>query len=164
MMPSESMIQPNYILPISLSIFVGLFLQVLPLPETLVWFRPQWLFMILMYWAMVAPQRIGVGWAWTFGLLMDLLLSAPLGCHALSYALISYLLIKFHPQLKLFPLWQQLIMLLVLTFLNLLVQYCILNAVGIKPHAGLYWSSSVTSILFWPWIRYLLRDYAKTYA
>lgn len=143
---------------ITLSLLVAMLLTVLPLPAWAVWARPQWTFMVLLFWVMTMPERIGVGLAFVIGLLMDLLTGTVLGQHALSYTIVIYLLMKFHPQLHLFPLWQQLLIVLTLVMLNLALQYCVFAAMGITPAVSTYWWSAVSSTLLWPWVSIFLRE------
>src|SRR3990167_4514568 len=98
-----------------LSLLIAMLLTVLPLPTWANWARPQWVFLVLLFWVMVRPSRVGVGSAFT----VDLLMGTFLGQHALAYSIVSYILIKFHPQLRAFPMWQQILMLGGVVLLNL---------------------------------------------
>ncbi len=46
---------------------------------------------MLLYWAINRPQSVGVGTAFVVGMLTDIGTAAPLGQHALSYMLITFL-------------------------------------------------------------------------
>jgi len=143
---------------ILLSFLVGLILEIVPLPHWAVWARPEWVFLILLFWVLAQPQYIGMCAAFCLGLLMDLLSGTLLGQHALAFTLVVYLVIVFLPQLKLFPLWQQLGIIFILTVLQLASQYWILGIIGALPRHWGYWLSALTSTLIWPWFYLLLRE------
>ena len=70
---------------------------------------PDALALTLVFWSVHQPRRIGVGAAFTFGLLMDVHQSALLGQHALAYTTLSYFAITIHRRLLWFPVpWQAL--------------------------------------------------------
>ena len=68
---------------------------------------PDVLAVVLMFWNVHQPQRVGVGVAFLFGLLMDVNDGALLGQHALSYTLLSYVAISMHRRLRWFGLAEQ---------------------------------------------------------
>lgn len=146
------------IVMISLSILAALFLSVLPLPGMAVWLRPQWVLLVLMFWIIVLPTYIGVGVAWIVGLYLDLLTGTMLGQHAFVFAIIAYFLIKFHPQLHALPMWQQVMMIFVLSMLNLALNYWIMGIAGAAPNTWWYWISAFSSAIFWPWLSLLLKQ------
>ncbi len=61
--------------------------------------RPDLLAVVLVFWNVHQPRRVGVGWAFLFGLLMDVHEGALLGQHALAYTLLSYTAITVHRRL-----------------------------------------------------------------
>lgn len=144
---------------IAASIIVCLLLTILPLPSWGVWLRPQWTLMVVAFWVMTMPHRVGVGVAWSLGIIVDLLTGSLLGQHAFIYALVAYLLMKFHPQLRIFPMWQQALLLLVLSSLALAVQFIFLDVVGREALSISYWLSSITTMLLWPWMSLTLKSF-----
>ncbi|MBL8341213.1 MAG: rod shape-determining protein MreD [Rubrivivax sp.] len=60
---------------------------------------PDWLAVALVFWGVHQPRRVGIGWAFAFGLLMDVHQGALLGQHALAYALLSFAAISVHRRL-----------------------------------------------------------------
>jgi rod shape-determining protein MreD len=144
------------------SFIFGMILAVLPLPQWAIWFRPEWVFAILIFWAVVYPQYVGMGVAFCLGLLMDFLSGTLLGQHALSFSVVIYLITQFHPQLKSFPLWQQMAMILMLTLLQLALQCWVLEIVGMRPNHWGYWLPAITTTLIWPWFYMLLKARHET--
>ena len=64
------------------------------------WGRAAWapdlLAVVLVFWAIHQPQRVGVGTAFLLGLAMDVHQSSLLGQHALAYSALSFLAIGIH--------------------------------------------------------------------
>ncbi|MFZ9183808.1 MAG: rod shape-determining protein MreD [Hylemonella sp.] len=71
------------------------------------WGRAAWapdvLALVLVFWSVHQPRRIGVGAAFMFGLFMDVHQGSLLGQHALSYVVLSFLAIAIHRRLLWFP-------------------------------------------------------------
>lgn len=149
---------------IYLSILVALMLTILPLPQWAEHYRPEWAALVLIYWCMALPQRVGVGTGWLVGLLLDVLKGGLLGEHALGLAVVAYVTLNLHQRIRVFPLWQQAITVLVLLALY---QLLVLWFDGIASgHAGrdwTYWMPSVVSTILWPWVFVLLRDVRRRF-
>lgn len=141
------------------SILIALILAQLPMPVWTVWLRPAWVLMILIYWAMMAPYRVSVGVAWLTGIVVDLLTGTLLGEHALAYTVIIYFISRMYIRLRMFPLLQQGISIFFFVISYQFILYCIQGFIGQLPSTSLYWLSSLTSMLLWPWLFVLLRDY-----
>ena len=71
-------------------------------PGSAAW-MPDLLALVLVFWSVHQPLRVGVGAAFVFGLLMDVHQSALLGQHALAYTALSYFAITIHRRLLWFP-------------------------------------------------------------
>jgi rod shape-determining protein MreD len=68
---------------------------------------PDLLALVLVFWNVHQPRRVGVGLAFFFGLVMDVHQGAVLGQHALAYTLLSYLAITVHRRVLWFGLIEQ---------------------------------------------------------
>ena len=82
---------------------LALALDSVKLPYWFDLFRPCWLILILVYWAMHSPLRIGIVSGWVLGLIVDLSRDALLGQNALALALVAFLASNTHQQLRLAP-------------------------------------------------------------
>ena len=145
-------------LTITASFVVALLLSIMPGPEWAEPFRPEWVALVLIYWCMATPQRVGVGIGWLVGLSLDVLYGALLGQHALAKGVIAYLTVRFHPQLRMFPRWQQAVSVLVLVAINYLLVLWAKQLAEQTPVTWSYWTPSVVSMLIWPWLFVILRD------
>ena len=114
----ESLMQGNSFkdsLLIGSTFIVAMMLLVLPLPDWVIWYRPAWVLMVLLFWLVIMPERIGIGAAWMVGLLLDLLTGTVLGQHAIVLTVMAYFIIKFQAQIRSFPVWQKMLLILFLT-------------------------------------------------
>lgn len=150
-------------LVIIISFCVALLLAILPLPDWAQMLRPQWYTLVLIYWTMALPQRVGVGVGWLVGIVVDVLSGTLLGQHALPLALIAYITFEMHQRIRLFPLWQQSLTILVLLLLEKLLSLWVMGAVG-QPRPPLsYWTPPLVGMLLWPWIYIVLRDLRRKF-
>lgn len=85
---------------IGASLVAGLALNMLPLGRV-VW-TPDILMLLVVFWSVHQPQRIGMGVAFGLGLCMDVHQSALLGRHALAYTVLAYGAIAMHRRLPWF--------------------------------------------------------------
>jgi rod shape-determining protein MreD len=148
---------------ILLSLALGLVLMVLPMPEWALAFRPQWALLFTLYWCLALPERIAVGTAWTVGLLLDLLGANLLGQHALGFAVAGFLCHQFHQRLRLYPVWQQTLVIGAIALLEHAISFVVIGAVrpGLPPLD--YWLMPLVSALLWPWLFVLLRDVRRRF-
>ena len=89
-----------------LSLLIAMVFTVVPLPEALGPYRPPFVTMAIIYWAMMWPRLCGILTAFIAGLMLDLFNGSMLGQHALALSVVAYLTLRFHLQIRIFPLWQ----------------------------------------------------------
>ncbi len=140
------------------SFAVAILLSVMPGPGWAEPFRPDWVGLVLIYWCMAAPARVGVGTGWLVGFVQDVLFGSLLGSHAIAKALIAFITLKLHLQLRMFPRWQQAAAVLVLLVLSQLLVLWIRGLTGSAPETFIYWTPSIVGMLVWPWLFVILRD------
>jgi rod shape-determining protein MreD len=68
---------------------------------------PDVLAVVLVFWGIHQPRRVGVLWAFAFGLAIDVHDGALLGQHALAYSVLSFGAIALHRRLPWFSLAEQ---------------------------------------------------------
>jgi rod shape-determining protein MreD len=68
---------------------------------------PDLVALVLVFWSVHQPHRIGVGVAFMLGLLVDVHQSAMLGQHALAYTVLSFSALTIHRRLVWFSLVSQ---------------------------------------------------------
>lgn len=139
-----------------LTLIVALLLSVLPMPEHMEIGRPLWLALVLTFWAIHFPQNIGVLTAWCVGIAQDILYGSLFGQHALALVIIVFLVLTLQQRLKVFPLWQQSCVLLVIYGLAQLVLLWLSTLSGMRPEMNYYAWPVLISCLLWPWLYLLL--------
>lgn len=143
---------------IFITILIALAFTLLPMPNWTIWLRPAWVLLVLIYWSMTTPYRVSVGFAWLIGLVVDVLNGSLLGEHALAFTIVIYFVSRLHIRLTMSPMLQQGITICVFILIYQFILYCIQGFIGKLPGSQLYWLSSFTSMLLWPWLFVLLRD------
>lgn len=127
-------------------------LRVMPVPYVISILNPDWILLILVYWAWMLPYQKGVFTAWCIGLLTDVLTGRTLGEHALVYALISYFNIKLYKRLRQFPLIQQSGFIFACLLLSQLLIFLIENIQSPTVFSAAFWLPAVMGTLFWPFV------------
>ncbi len=140
------------------SFVVALLLTMLPLPELLQRLRPEWVTIVLIYWCMALPDRIGIGWAWLAGLMLDVATGSLLGQHALVLAIVAFLTLELHQRIRVFPLMQQSFAILVLVTMAQMINLWISSIINTPPSSWTYWFPSLISALLWPWLFIVMRS------
>jgi rod shape-determining protein MreD len=89
-------------------IAAALLLQLVPWPGGLGAFKPWFLGLVVAYYVLEVPGKIGLGTAFLLGIVADCVMGAQLfGEHALRLLVMTYILLRFRYRLRFFPLWQQ---------------------------------------------------------
>jgi rod shape-determining protein MreD len=145
------------------SFLVAIVLAAMPLPLWAEPFRPDWVGLVLIYWCMATPERVGVGAGWVVGLIMDVLYGSVLGLHALGKALVAFVTLKLHLKLRMFPRWQQAVAVFALLLLNQLLVLWIRGMLGKAPVSISYWTPSIVGMVIWPWLFVILRDVRRRF-
>lgn len=130
----------------------ALFLTVMPMPDWLSVARPEWAALFVLFWCIALPERVGVGTAWIVGLLMDVLRGAILGQHALALSVVAFLAMRLHLRIRVYPLWQQALSILVLVTIYQLLILWTSGIIGKPARSWTYWLPSLSSMLLWPFV------------
>jgi len=117
---------------------------------------PDFVAMLLVFWVVHQPQRVGIGTAFVYGLCMDVHQSTLLGQHALSYAVLTYLAIAIHRRLLWFSVPSQALQVFPLFFAAHLIEAALrMLGGGIFPG----WQAILAPVLeavLWPAVSVLL--------
>lgn len=148
---------------IALTVMVALWLSIAPMPLWTQWARPEWVAMVLIYWVIALPQRIGIGIAWVVGLLQDIVGGAPLGQHALAFAVIAYLSLILYQRLRMYTSLQQAAVIFVLIGLNQLLSHWVQTINGTVSTNLLFLLPALISACLWPPLSVLLRALRRIY-
>ncbi len=146
---------------IHLSLLLALLLTLIPWPPTVQLFMPHWAALVIAYWSLHDDGRRVMLYAFSYGLILDVLMGSLLGKHGMSLVALCFLITKSAKQLRMTSFWQLLMMVLVLLFNDLIIRLFIdWVSYGYLPR----WQDFLpllTVILIWPWLNYLMdRIYA----
>lgn len=148
---------------ITFTFIISFMLAVMPLPSWATTWRPAWVAMVLIYWCIATPQRVGVATGWFSGIIHDVLSDTLLGQHALGLTLIAYISLKLHQRVRIFPVWQQAFGVGVLVAINQFLDLWIRGMIGYPPTNWSFLYPALTSLLLWPWVFIILRDMRRNY-
>jgi rod shape-determining protein MreD len=149
---------------VPLSLVVAMALRILPLPRELFVFNPDWAALFLIYWTIAIPDRVGVGTAWLTGLFVDTLTGRMLGQHALAYSLIAYVSLRLYRRLRLYPLPQQSLWILLLLLISQSLVLWTQNIKNMNVLNWVYWLPSFTGALAWPAVLTILRRVRRRFS
>ncbi len=151
------MINLRYLV-IYLSLVAGLILMILPLPDWVQAYRPNWVALALIYWSMALPRKVGLWYAFFTGLLVDTLLGTLLGEHALALVIIMYVNMNLYQRIRVLSLSQQSVYIFTLLFIYQLIISWVEGVMGRSTPLSLYLGAPIISTLIWPWVFVILRD------
>ena len=155
----------NKTLRIGLITVIGAFmLAIMPLPDWAEKFRPDWVTLVLIYWAMALPSRVGVTIAWFSGLLLDVSYGTLMGQHAVGMVLVIYVIHIQHQRLRVASLMQQAIVIFFLLLIKQLLALWVDGMLGRAPDSWLYFMPTIISTLLWPWTYLILRDLRRKFS
>lgn len=154
-------------LQILFTFVLALALMSLHVPSLVKWIYPQWLIIVVLYWAFATPHLVNVGVACMIGFLLDFMYNAPVGENAVALITATYFIIFFSKQIKLFIFWKKVAAIFGLMIwcklLPLLLQICL-------DKYFISWSAlgqAVASTLVWLfiewWFNYKRRSYFEIY-
>ena len=135
---------------IIVTLLLAALLEVIPLPASIDWVRPEWMLLVLVYWVLSLPPRIGVLWGFFVGLYHDVLVGTTLGQWGLATALGAFVMLAAYKRMRVFTALQQCAVVFLLVGTVSLLAFLVQESVGrtlYPPYTILY--SSVTSALLW---------------
>ncbi|MCF6249722.1 MAG: rod shape-determining protein MreD [Methylococcaceae bacterium] len=132
------------------TLLLAMCLKILPLPVVLNYLNPDWVLLVLIYWTLATPERVGVFNALVIGILVDVLTGRLLGQHALIYALISYTCLKLHKRLRHYPVPQQALFIFLLLMFSQMMMFWIENIQAPVQLTVSFWVPVFTGTILWP--------------
>ena len=91
--------------PVILSLVIATVFQLIPASGVWIYWRPNFLLLVVIAWILKTPERFGIGFAGMVGLLADTLFDTTLGHYVLVFAVcgtIAYLLSRWLMYLSIF--------------------------------------------------------------
>ena len=156
--------KPHSIWVIFLSFFLAYLLAIVPFPEWAMNYRPEWVPIVLIYWTMALPYRIGIGSACAAGLVLDVLEGSTLGVNALALVVVAYVALSLHQRMRMFSSVQQSGLVLVLVGLNLMLCNWLQIMTDQSVSSNLmFLMAALTSAVIWPSLFHLLRQIRRSF-
>jgi rod shape-determining protein MreD len=144
-------------LPMALSSLVALALGVVPLPQALEAFRPDFLVLVVLYWSIELPRAGGLTLAFMAGLALDVIQGVVLGQHALALTLISAWATHLRLRLRVFSILSQSLTIFALLTAYQFVLFWVDGATGNPVTTFGRWLAPVIGALLWPVMIGILR-------
>ncbi len=132
-------------------------LKIIPLPEMLQSLNPDWVLLVLIYWTLAIPEKIGVFNALVVGIFIDVLTGRLLGEYGLAYAFISYACLRLHKRLRQYPVPQQGMFIFCCLMFSQLMIYWIENLQAPTEFSPVFWLPVIVGTMSWPLVYPMLR-------
>ncbi len=143
---------------IYLSLLVALILMILPLPDGVQIYRPNWVALTLIYWSMALPKRVGLWFAFFTGIILDTSQGTLLGQHTLAMVVVIFLNMNFYQRIRVLVLAQQAVYVFVLLLINQILVAWVEGVLGRPTPLLAYFGAPFVGMLIWPWVFVVLRD------
>ena len=151
MAPQEILlpVRPGFI---AFTLVLALILNLLPWSGYGLWVKPDFVALVVLYWCIEQPRRIGFFAAWLLGLLVDVADGTLLGQHALAYTVLAYAGIVLNRRVRMFSAASQIMHVIPLLLLQDLIVLAV-RALGGAGFPGFhYFIGSVVGGALWPLI------------
>lgn len=154
MRPGQQLLLPANPIFIWGTLLLALLANMVPLGR--VPWMPDFLALVVVFWSVHQPLRVGIGAAFFFGLSMDVHQSALLGQHALGYTVLSFFAITIHRRLLWFSVPSQAVQVLPLFAAAHAIELAVrMLAGGVFPGMGILLAPVIEAML-WPVISVIL--------
>lgn len=155
--PNQEIMLPASMGFILSSLLVAVMLNWLPWHGWGLALRPDFVALVLLYWCTYKPHRVGIGIAWTVGILVDVADASLFGQHALAYTVLAFGGIVLNRRLQMFDPRQQALHAIPI----LLLCYATYALVHWQVRGFVMWQyflGSLTSALLWVPMTLLLQS------
>jgi rod shape-determining protein MreD len=121
------------------------------------WVKPDFCALVLLYWGIHQPRRIGFAVAWLLGLAMDIADASLFGQHALAYTLLLYGAIMLHRRVLRFGVVHQVLHVLPLLLATDLLILLLRVSAGAEFPGWRYFGASLVGAALWAPVSFLFR-------
>ena len=140
------------------SAFVARVLTMVQLPGWLFYFWPDWIAIVVAYWALVAPKRVGPFVGFIIGTLLEVLFVRKFGVMGFGLATLAFIVNSTNLQLRALFIWQQMVSIgLFIGFFKLLTSWLAGMVAGFTITTE-YWYSLLGTVVIWPFAFILLEE------
>lgn len=146
---------------VAMTLFVALMLDILPWQGAALLLRPDFVLLLLLYWAVHQPLRVGMAAAWGLGLVMDVADGALLGQYALAYTIAIFLTLSLHRRIQAFGLWPQALHIFPLLLVSQILVLLVHLLSGATFIGWGFFLASISGALLWPLLSLLVQQAQK---
>jgi len=145
-------------LVIYLSLVLALVLMIMPMPDWVQIYRPNWVALMLIYWSMALPKSVGLWFAFFTGILLDVSQGTLFGQHTLALVVIIFVNLNFYQRIRVLAPAQQAIYVFVLLLINQVLVAWVEGIMGRPTQLLAFFGAPFVGMLIWPWVFVVLRD------
>ncbi|MCC6610835.1 MAG: rod shape-determining protein MreD [Burkholderiales bacterium] len=144
----EHILLPVKVSFIALTLLVALLFNLAPWPDL----RgvPDMLALVIAFWSIHQPRKMGIAIPWALGLVMDAGNGALIGQHAFAYAILAFGAQTLHRRILWFPLWPQTLHVLVLLLATQALMVAVRLLAGGTFPGWSFFAGSVIAAALWP--------------
>ncbi len=156
MTPQELLlpVRPGFIL---LTLALALLANLLPWGGWSAWLAPDFVALLVLYWCIHEPRKIGFLTAWLLGLMMDIADGSLFGQHALAYVILAYAGMFLHRRVQRFSMAPQILHVIPLLLFTDLVVLLVRALSGSDFPGPAYFLGSFSGAVLWPLLTQLLK-------
>ena len=143
---------------VSFSMLVALALVIVTLPQWVFYFWPDWVALVIVYWALYTSEKVGPLVGFIVGIVLEVLFVRHFGVEALGLATLAFVVNYSSRQLRVLSIWQQTIVIAMFVAFFKLFTGWLFGLVDQFTITIEYWYSSLGNVLVWPFISILLHE------
>ena len=147
---------------ISLSSIVALTLTIIPTPQAVFYFWPDWMALIVVYWALMVPDRIGPWVGFAIGTLLEVLFVRNFGVLGFGLAMLAFTVNRGHLQLQVLSVCPQMVVVGLLIGVFKLTTGWLYGLTSDFTITTEYWYSLIGCMLAWPFVFILLQELRRS--
>ena len=153
----------NLFWAIAVSTFIALVLMLIQLPQSLFYFWPDWIALVVIYWTLVESDRVGPFCGFIIGTLLEVLFVRTFGVLGLGLAILAFIINSTSQQLRALSPWQQMFLIGLYIGTFKLVTGWFSGMVSDFVISTEYWYSLLGDIIVWPFIYILLQELRRLF-
>ncbi len=119
--------------------------------------KPDFVALVVLYWCIQQPRKVGFSSAWLLGIVMDVAEGSLFGQHALAYSVLAYAGIVLNRRVLMFTMRDQVLHVLVLLLMNDILVLATRMLAGAAFPGFSYFIGSLTAAALWPALTWLFK-------
>ena len=142
---------------IAFTLITALTVNFLPWSGPLLAAKPDFVALVVLYWCIQQPRKLGFAAAWLLGLVMDIADGSLLGQHALAYSVLAFAGIVLHRRVLMFTMKNQILHVIPILLLNDLIVLVVRGLAGADFPGFSYFVGSIIAGALWPAMCFLFK-------